>query len=61
MSAVASAEARLLAEALDAMDFEAEREMAAEIDAENAWLRHAERSTPDDEAFERWEAERGVS
>lgn len=43
------------------MDYEAEREMAAEIDAENAWLRHAERSTPDDEAFERWEAERGVS
>lgn len=35
-------------------------EQKAEIDAENAWLRAAEAPTPDDYAFEAWEASRGL-
>lgn len=37
-----------------------EAEAAAEMAAEMAWLRHAERATPDDEAFDAWEEARGV-
>lgn len=59
-SAVAEAEGRLLAEALDAMDAEMEAEQRAEVDAENAWLRVAEAPTLDDLAFEDYEARRGL-
>ena len=34
-------------------------EHEAEMYAEGAWLRHAERTTAEDMAFERWEHDRG--
>jgi hypothetical protein len=37
-----------------------EAEAKAEMDAENAWLRHAEMPTADDYAFEQWEASNGL-
>jgi len=39
-------------------DFEGQQQ--AEAHAEDAWLRAAEAGTPDDWAFEQWEAERGL-
>jgi hypothetical protein len=38
-------------------DYEAQH--AGEMEAENAWLRHAERKTNEDYAFEQWEQQRG--
>lgn len=57
-SAVAVAELRLLTEALDGIEAEFAAQQKAEIDAEYAWLRHAERGS--DDGFEQWEAERGL-
>lgn len=42
----------------EAASREGDAEHAAEMAAENAWLRHAEAPTNDDLGFEAWEAER---
>jgi hypothetical protein len=42
----------------EAAQADMEAEAKAEMDAENAWLRHAEMPTADDYAFEQWENQR---
>lgn len=60
-SAVALAELHLLEEVCAGIEAEWAAQAQAECDAENAWLRAAEAPTNEDYAFERYEAEMGLS